>query len=216
MSSEIKYKISNIPVVYEDDWLMVIDKPAGLITIPSPKKETRTLTSILNEELKQQGLSYRLHPCHRLDRDTSGLIIYAKGKSSQKKMMQEFKFHRVRKFYLAFAHGRVSENSGEIKQAIEERQALTRFRTLERRKGFSIMEVMPLTGRKNQIRLHFRSIGHPLVGETRFVFRRHYSLRFKRICLHAQRLEFAHPVTRKTISVEARIPEDMEQFLKKN
>ena len=82
-------KIGNIPIVYEDNWLLVVDKPAGLLTIPTPKKESRTLTSILHA-----------HPCHRLDRETSGLIIYAKGKSTQKKMMQEFKDKRVKKKYI--------------------------------------------------------------------------------------------------------------------
>ena len=70
----------NIPVVYEDDWLLIVDKPAGMLTIPSPRKEARTLTAVLNEDLKTKGLPYRLHPCHRLDKETSGLIIYAKGK----------------------------------------------------------------------------------------------------------------------------------------
>ena len=87
----------NIPVVYEDDWLLIADKPAGLLTIPSPGKVRRTLTGILNEDLKKKGLLYRLHPCHRLDRETSGLIIYAKGKSVQKKMMDEFRNGKVKK-----------------------------------------------------------------------------------------------------------------------
>ena len=87
----------NISIIYEDDWLLVADKPSGLLVIPTPKKESRTLTNILNEDLQNRGIPYRLHPCHRLDRETSGLIIYAKGKSVQQKMMHEFKEKKVKK-----------------------------------------------------------------------------------------------------------------------
>ena len=89
----------NIPIVYEDEWLSVLNKPAGLLVIPTPKKEKRTLTSILNDDLKIRDLTYRLHPCHRLDKETSGLIIYAKGKSIQKIMLQEFKQRKIKKRY---------------------------------------------------------------------------------------------------------------------
>ena len=204
----------NIPVIYKDDWLFIVDKPSGLLTIPSPKREIRTLTSILNEELKSKGLSYRLHPCHRLDRETSGLVIYAKGKSIQKKMMDEFKFRRVRKTYIAFVQGNLSKNQDEIRMPIEGFSALTKYRIIQRRKDFNVVAVMPSTGRTNQIRIHFKNIGHPLVGETRFAFRKDYELKAKRICLHAKSLEFVHPVTQKTINVDCQLPGDLELFLK--
>ncbi|MBU1090264.1 MAG: RluA family pseudouridine synthase, partial [Candidatus Omnitrophica bacterium] len=85
----------NIPIIFEDDWLLVVDKPTGLLVIPTPKKEKRTLTSILNEEFKSRGAEYNLHPCHRLDRETSGLIIYAKGKSAQKKTAELFRQKKI-------------------------------------------------------------------------------------------------------------------------
>lgn len=205
----------NIPVVYEDDWLLIVDKPSGLLTIPTPKKETHTLSSILNEEAKRKGLSYRFHPCHRLDRETSGLIIYAKGKSIQKKMMAEFKKHKIKKIYLAFLQGIIQEGSGQIARSIDGQYAVTRFRVLERKDGFTVVEAMPLTGRKNQIRIHFKSIGHPVVGESKFSFRKDYRLKARRMCLHAQSLEFVHPVTKKVISVDARPCVDLEGYLKR-
>jgi len=216
MDSDFKYKINNIPVVYEDNWLLIVDKPSGLLTIPTPKKELRTLTSILNGELKSKGIFYRLHPCHRLDRETSGLIIYAKGKSIQKKMMEEFKKQRIKKVYIAFIQGRINQHNGQIKKPIEGMYAVTRFRVLEQRRRFSVLEIMPLTGRKNQIRIHFKNIQHPIVGETKFAFRRDYALKSKRICLHARALEFTHPITKKTVSVYANIPRDLEAFLKRH
>lgn len=206
----------NIPVIYEDEWLLIVDKPAGLLSIPAPKKELRNLTGVLNEDLEKKGLGYRLHPCHRLDRDTSGIIIYAKGKSAQKKMMREFKEKRVRKTYIAFLQGEIPENYGEIRRRIEGQSAVTKYRVVQRRKDFSVIEALPLTGRTNQLRMHFKGIGHPLVGERRFAFRRDFPLRAKRLCLHAKEMEFIHPVTGKTLKLTADLPDDLKEFLNKH
>ncbi|MDD5730917.1 MAG: RluA family pseudouridine synthase [Candidatus Omnitrophica bacterium] len=205
----------NIPVVYEDEWLLIVDKPSGLLVIPSPRNERRTLTSILDEDAKEKGVSYRLHPCHRLDRETSGLIVYAKGKSIQKKMMDLFGQKKVRKIYVAFIQGKLSQRYGEISNAIEGAPALTKYSVLETKKDFSIVEIFPFTGRTNQIRIHFKQIGHPLVGESKFAFRKDYALRAKRLCLHAKILEFPHPVTGQPVKVSAPLPKDLEEFLRK-
>ena len=206
----------NIPVAYEDQWFLIADKPAGLLTIPAPKKESRTLTGILNDELKKGNAAYRLHPCHRLDKETSGLIIYAKGKSIQKKMMDEFKERKVKKVYLGFVQGSIKDDAGEIKKPLEGRYALTRFQILKRMPGFSVLEIMPLTGRKNQVRIHFKGIGHPLVGESKFAYRKDYPLKAKRALLHAGFIEFTHPVTGKKVRVFSAMPEDMQDFLNKH
>ncbi|MCX5702010.1 MAG: RluA family pseudouridine synthase [Candidatus Omnitrophica bacterium] len=204
----------NIPIAYEDDWLLIVDKPAGLLTIPTPKNEQYTLTSILNGDLKKRGVSYRLHPCHRLDRETSGLIIYAKGKSVQKRMMELFKQKEVKKSYLAIVQGNLKPSRGQIRTAIEGREAITKYDVVENRKDFSVVEVVALTGRTNQIRIHFKSIAHPLVGEAKFAFRKDYKLKAKRACLHAKYLEFTHPVTGKAVSVNSELAKDLKEFLK--
>ncbi len=216
MENTSKYKISNIDVLYEDDWFIIVDKPSGLLTIPGPDKQRRNLTDILNRELQKSSVSYRLHPCHRLDKETSGLIIYAKGKSAQKKMMQLFKLKDVKKTYLAFLQGIPARNQGTINLPIEGESATTHYKIIQRKKDFSVAEVFPLTGRKNQIRIHFKAIGHPLVGETKFAFRRDYKLRAKRTCLHAQLLEFSHPITKEKIRIYAPLPEDLKIFLSRN
>jgi len=203
----------NIPVVYEDEWLLVVDKPAGLLTIPTPKNERRTLTGLLNEELKNKNIPYRLHPCHRLDRETSGLIIYAKGKSIQQGMMDLFKRRGIRKTYIAFVQGVLPKREGRINMPIEGRSAATDYCVIEQRKDFAITEVMPSTGRTNQIRIHFKNIGHPIVGEARFAFRKDYRLKAKRLCLHAKGLEFMHPVSKQSIGLDAQLPQDLESFL---
>ena len=203
----------NIPIIFEDDWLVVADKPSGLLTIPTPKNESRTLTSILNNDLIEKGITYRLHPCHRLDRDTSGLVIYAKGKSIQQKMMDEFKARVVKKTYIAFVRGYPEKSEGEMKDPIEGQSALTRYKVIGKKEGFSVVEVSPVTGRTNQVRIHFKQLGNPIMGETKFAFRKDFTIKVKRLCLHAHTLEFKHPVTGKIISLEAVLPQAMEALL---
>lgn len=217
-----------IEIVYEDDCLRVVNKPAGLLVVPTPKKETYTLTSILNQQFKNQENIAHLYPCHRLDRDTSGLIIYAKGKKNQDLMMQQFKLRRVKKKYIALLHGRLKNDSGTIKSFIEDipigakrhfhnrALAITEYKVLEKRKGYSIVEVRPITGRTNQIRIHFQRMGNPLLGERKYAFARDYPLKFKRVVLHATGLEFSHPVTGKRINLDLALPEDIANFIKNN
>ncbi len=205
----------NIPVVYEDDWMLIVDKPPGLLTVPTPKKEPRTLTSILNEESHKQGLKYNLYPCHRLDRETSGLIIYAKGKSARDKITDLFRQKKVKKTYLAFVQG-VLSGSGKIKNFIDNASALTKYTAIRAGKNFTVVEAAPFTGRTNQIRIHFKQIGHPVVGETKYAFRNDFALKAKRLCLHAKSLDFFHPVTGKRISIDIPLPPDMNAFLDKH
>jgi 23S rRNA pseudouridine1911/1915/1917 synthase len=208
--------VHNIPIIFEDDWLLVADKPSGLLTIPTPRNEARTLTSILNNDLIEREVAYRLHPCHRLDRETSGLVIYAKGKSVQQKMMDEFKARRVKKCYIAFVRGCPAKSEGQIQNPIEGQSALTKYKVASRKKDFSIVEVSPVTGRTNQIRIHFKQLGNPVLGETKFAFRKDFAVKAKRLCLHAQSLEFTHPVTHKTVRFTSELPKDLQDFLGKH
>ncbi len=203
----------NIPVVYEDEYLLVLNKPSGLLTIPTPRNETRTLTSILNDDARERGMAYRLHPAHRLDRETSGLIVYAKGKSIQKKMMDLFRNKKVRKIYIVFVQGILKQKQGVIDTPIERLSAITNYRVIEERAYFSVLEVKLETGRKNQIRIHFKYIGHPVVGDTKFAFRKDYKLKAKRLMLHANTLEFTHPINNKTLRLDSGPAQDFEDFI---
>lgn len=203
-------------VVYEDDWLIVLDKPSGLLTIPTPKNEGRTLVSILNDRLKAQGVLYRLHPCHRLDRGTSGLIIFAKGKAAQRKMMDLFRRRQVKKTYIAFVHGHPGRESWRIEKPIDRLKAVTGYKVIEKKSNFSVIEAVPQTGRTNQIRIHFKSIGHPLVGEDKYAFRKDFTLRSKRLCLHSAGLEFRHPITGRQVSLKSPLPQELRIFLNDN
>jgi len=206
----------NIPIAYEDDSLLIVDKPFGLLTIPTPKKEIRTLTAIVNLEFNNKEKGFSLYPCHRLDRETSGLLVYAKGKAVEKKMFELFRSRGIKKLYIAFVHGKIRQDMGLIDSPIEGQSAKTEFRVLERRKDFTVVEAIPKTGRTNQIRIHFKSIGHPIVGEKRFAFRKDFPLKANRLCLHAARLEFVHPIDDREISVESPLPLAMRNFLQKH
>ena len=210
-----------VPVLYEDQETIVFNKPAGLLSIPADESKERSLVEVVRD---QQGIG--LHPAHRLDRDTSGVILFAKSKAVQQSLMQAFKDKKVRKLYIAFVHGRVKQPQGEINIPVKDhhqkkfashapaQSALTRYRVRDYHKQFTVVDVVPVTGRTNQIRIHFAKIGHALVGEDKYAFRKDFALRFRRTALHAAKLEWPHPVTGIMQKAEAPLPLDMEKFLR--
>lgn len=208
-------------IVYEDEHIFVINKSSGMLVVPTPKGETNTLTGLLNKELDGRGAETNAYPCHRIDRDTSGLVIYAKGKAVQQAVMEQFKRRLVKKTYIAFVHGIVRRDSNTLKGSVynpKKRKTelmITRFRVIERKKDFTVVEVEPVTGRTNQIRIHFKLLGHPLVGESVYAFRKDFRLRFKRAALHAKAIEFDHPVTRRRMNFSLPLADDMVNFLKR-
>ena len=213
-----------VPVLYEDGNCLVFNKPSGLLVIPTDKNEDHTLVNIVNQQHHAQG---HLYPAHRLDRDTTGVILFAKGKEEQQRLMQFFKEKKVNKTYIAFVHGRVAEPRGKIRIPIKDfnqrkfsphlpaQSALTHYEVQDYHKDFTVVKVMPITGRTNQIRIHFAKIGHPLVGEDKYAFRRDFALRFRRTALHALRLEWPQMTGGPMITVEAPLAVDMAEFLKK-
>lgn len=194
----------------------MVNKPAGLLSVPTPKNEARTLTSILNQDAGDRGLKYRLYPCHRLDRETSGLLIYAKNRGIETKMIEAFRSRLINKKYIAFVHGKLSQPQGTINSAIEGKSALTKYRVLQEKSNYSVVEVSPATGRTNQIRIHFKHIQHPLLGEDKFAYRKDFALRFKRVCLEAKELSFKHPVTGKNLTISIDLAADLNKFLKEH
>ena len=214
-----------VQVLYEDEAQLVFYKPPGLLTIPTDKGHDQSLDQLVNEIYKVQG---GLHPAHRLDRDTSGVILFAKGKTNQQILMQSFKEKTVKKHYIAFVHGRVEQKEGTIRIPIKDffqrkfnrnmpaQSALTHYKVRDYYNDFTVVDVMPITGRTNQIRIHFQKIGHPLVGEDKYAFRKDFDLRFRRTALHAADLEWPHPVTKKIVHAHADLAVDMQDFLNKH
>jgi len=200
-------------VVYEDENLIVVNKPSGILTVPTPKKEKNTLTDRLNEIIKKRESNTEVFPCHRLDRETSGLIIYAKNRQIQQKIMDQFKKGQVKKEYIAFIQGLLKKSYGTISFAIENKRAITKYKLLQRRKGYSIIKAEPSTGRTNQIRIHFKMIGHPLLGERKFAFGKDFRVKFKRVALHASEIQFKHPENGKFLCFSSQLPDDMKKLI---
>ena len=217
-----------IPVLYEDEQYIVFDKPAGLLVIPTPKKESNTLVNIVNHQHNARLKGVELHPCHRIDRDTSGIIVFAKGKQNQQLLMEVFRNRKVKKKYVLFVQGRLKQPAGEIRNEIQDldqrgyrpqgkaKPALTKFRVLQIKKNFTVVEAEPVTGRTNQIRIHFSQEGFPLVGDRKFSIASEYALKCRRTALHAKSIEWVHPITCNLVKITADLPEDMEVFLARN
>jgi len=206
---------------------MAFDKPSGLLVIPSPGKEAKTLTTLVNDQYTALE-KWKLHPCHRLDKDTTGVILYAKGKKAQQQMMTLFHKRLVGKTYIALVHGELSERQGVFRKPVDGprsrrsakgqsgRSAETAYKVLKNKKDYSIVEVKPTTGRTNQIRIHFAQAGHPLLGERKFAFARDYKIKFNRTALHALVLDCIHPVTKKKITVRSELAKDIKNFITHN
>jgi 23S rRNA pseudouridine1911/1915/1917 synthase len=212
--------------IYEDKDILIVNKPSGLLTVAAPNEKDDNLSALLNRLNPQENNNPKIYPCHRLDKETSGVLIFAKGKAIQQNIMDQFRDKNVKKVYIAFVHGNLNQSTGVLKSYIQaswpyrrneqKKLAITNFKLLCSGKNFSIMKIEPLTGRTNQIRIQFKDIGHPLVGERRFVLARDWPVKFKRVALHAFRVEFMHPTKNSTVSFTADLPQDMSNFLVNN
>lgn len=217
-----------LKILYEDEHFIAFFKPAGLLTVPTDKRghADQTMSDLANiQYANRPGMSegMKIHPCHRLDRDTSGVILFSKGHRAEELMAELFRQKLVKKKYIAFVHGRLQRPKGEIRSRLQEDKfsrdpdqvSVTRYQLKQQRRQFAVVEVEPLTGRTNQIRIHFAEMGHPLIGENKFIFRKDVDLKFKRTALHAWELYFKHPITGVPVSITAPVSLDMQNFLDK-
>jgi 23S rRNA pseudouridine1911/1915/1917 synthase len=218
-----------LDVVHEDEDLLVVNKPAGMAVHPSPGHRARTLVNaVLGRwpELAGVGGVERPGIVHRLDRDTSGLVIVAKNESARLSLSRQLKQRQVEKGYLALVDGRLEPEEAVIeapvgrhpryrqRMAVVEggREARTSYRVLRYLEGYSLVEVTPATGRTHQIRVHFAALGHPVVGDA--VYGRRSPL-LARQFLHAFRLTFRHPRTGERLRLEAPLPDDLREALER-
>jgi 23S rRNA pseudouridine1911/1915/1917 synthase len=210
-------------VVDEDDWLAVIDKPAGMVVHPAPGHPTGTLADALKERGTTWSLlggSERAGIVHRLDRDTSGLLVVAKTEAAHRNLARQLSDRSLGRTYWALVHGGFREDTGTIdgpiarhprdrrRMAIVEggREALTDFRVVERLNGATVLEVSLRTGRTHQIRVHLASIGHPIVGDA--IYGRPDPM-LGRPALHAMQLRLRHPADGIERSYESPIPDEL-------
>jgi 23S rRNA pseudouridine1911/1915/1917 synthase len=230
-----------LSLLHEDDDLLVVDKPSGMVVHPGAGIRHGTLVHALlgrNTSLSRVGGGERPGIVHRLDRQTSGLMVVAKNDLAHRALSAQFAQREIKKVYLALVWGHPRPPMGRIdlplgrhpqartRMAVRKsggRQSVTEYRTLESLRHFSLLQVRPLTGRTHQIRVHLKHRGHPIAGDERYGgkgFRRLQppALRetleaFGRLALHASSLEFSHPVSGQVLHFQAPLPQDLELLL---
>lgn len=215
----VTLKHPRLQLVYEDDDVIVINKGYGLLSVgtQSHKKEISAY-DIIRNYIKEQDPSNKLFIVHRLDRDTSGLMMFAKSQEAQETLRHNWNNMVLDRLYVALLEGNVKEDTGFVKSRLTENSqfvvysttnpdegklALTRFKVLKRGHGLSLVEFSLDTGRKNQIRVHASEMGHPISGDRKYGAK---ESRLHRLCLHARTLRFAHPITKKDMRFETPIP----------
>ena len=233
-AKEIDLKAQDIPldIIYEDDDIIVINKPKGMVVHPANGNPDGTLVNavmaICKDSLSGIGGEIRPGIVHRLDKDTSGAIIVAKNDKAHVNLSEQLKEHKVKKTYLALVRGIIKENEATINMPIsrsnkdrkkmdvnkEGKEAITHFKVLRRYKNkYTLLQINLETGRTHQIRVHLSYIGYPIIGDEVYSNGKN-EWDIKGQCLHAWKLEFMHPITKEKISLEAEIPEYLKNILK--
>jgi 23S rRNA pseudouridine1911/1915/1917 synthase len=224
-SQAFKPEAMALDIVFEDAYLMVINKPAGLVVHPAPGNWSGTLLNGLLAHDPRAAFLPRAGIVHRLDNDTSGLLVVAKTLAAQADLVRQLQARSVKREYLAVVHGRPSRD-GKVEAPIGRhplnrtrktvtargRPAATHFQVLERYANAALLRCRLETGRTHQIRVHLVALGHPLVGDPAYG-KRKSSIPFSRQALHAERLALVHPATRETMSWQVDPPPDMQELI---
>lgn len=223
-SSDIKLK--GIDIVYEDDDLMVIDKMHGLLTMGSKTEKKQTAFRMLMDYVKSMHENNRIFIVHRLDRDTSGLLIFAKSRMIQQKLQNTWTETVDNRSYVALVEGKVEKDGSNTSWLTEDKiykmhsspkpnkegqKAVTHYKVTKSNRRFTLLEVKLETGRKNQIRVHMETIGHPIVGDKKYGASTNP---INRLGLHASVLEFTHPTTGKKLKFKSNAPKSFTRGFK--
>ena len=229
---EIELKAENIPVeiIYEDEDIIVVNKPKGLVVHPAVGNPDGTLVNAIMAICKDSlsGIGGEIRPgiVHRLDKDTSGILIVAKNDTAHVNLSEQIKNHEVEKTYIALVRGIVKENEATInmpigrstkdrkKMAVSKngKNAITHFKVLERYEKYTLLEIKIETGRTHQIRVHLSHIGYPVVGDYTYSNGRN-DFNVEGQMLHSKKIKFRHPKSEKEMELEAKLPEYFQEIL---
>lgn len=216
----------NLTILYEDDELIVIDKVAGLLTIATDVNKNDTAYRLLTDYVRQSDINNRIFIVHRLDRDTSGVMMFAKNEEIQQLLQNSWRDLVEARIYLALVEGKVVKKEDTIKSWLLETktklmyssftpgdglEAITHYKLLQSNENYSLLEIHLETGRKNQIRVHMKDIGHSIIGDRKYGAQTNP---IGRLGLHAQTLTFTHPRTNKRMHFETKIPKEFLRLLK--
>lgn len=228
-SMELRAEPIPLRILHEDKWFLIVDKPAGLVVHPAAGHFSGTLVNALlahGAKLSSVAGAFKPGIVHRLDKDTSGLMVVAKDDQTHRHLSRQFASRQVHRVYLAIVQGIVRQNEGTIeapigrhpihrqKMAVRSgtgRDAMTRYRVLQRFPRATYLELLPQTGRTHQLRVHLAHIGHPILGDVRYGA----DAGFFRQALHAHRLGFLHPAKGKQVEFTSPFPRDLQGTLKK-
>lgn len=225
-SEEMMAESIPLSIAYEDDYVLVINKPSNLATIPSREHPTGTLANGLLFYYDQHNIPSTVHIVTRLDKDTSGLLLVAKNRFVHHMLSQQHKEKNVKRVYRAIVHGKLPTNMGTIDAPIgrkvtsiierevraDGQKAITHYQVEKSFDDMTLVKVMLETGRTHQIRVHFAHLGHPLVGDDLYGGQ---ADKLKRQALHSAELTFYHPFFKKNMTFHSALPEDMEELIKK-
>ncbi|HOJ66730.1 MAG TPA: RluA family pseudouridine synthase [Paludibacteraceae bacterium] len=216
--SIVEKNIPQMRILYEDDDIIVIDKEAGLLTITTGNGIDITAVSLLKDYVQKQSPYNKIYTVHRLDQMTSGVLVFAKNSEAQHQLRDNWHNMVTKRTYVAVVEGKMDESAGKISSWLTENKknymvysspvdnggklAITRYKVLQTSDQFSLLELELETGRKNQIRVHLKYLGHPIVGDRKYGA----STSIGRIALHARVLEFYHPVSGEIMHFETPVP----------
>lgn len=206
-----------LKILYEDAYVIVVEKKEGLLSVASEHQKERTAQHILTEYVKRQNRNNRVFVVHRLDRETSGVMMFAKDEKTQHNLRDNWHDIVFDRRYVALVMGDMEKDQGTVESWLTDRKlyvssspyddggkySVTHYRTIKRANGFSMIELQLETGRKNQIRVHMQSLGHPVVGDMRYGCE---TDPLRRLALHAFKLCFYHPITGETMNFESPYP----------
>ena len=220
--------MKGIKVVYEDEYLIAVEKASGILSIATDKEREKTAYNIVKNYVKSRNPLEKLFIVHRLDRETSGVMIFAKTEEMQQILQTNWQKMVLERTYVAVVEGKVEKNNDTIVSYLKEnsafvtfssdkeiegsKKAITHYTVLKRSKGFSLVEANIETGRKNQIRVHMQSLGHSVVGDKKYGATTNP---LGRLGLHAKSIIFKHPKTGKVLSFQTEIPAKFSGMFKK-
>ncbi len=213
-------------IIYEDKDIIIIDKPSGLLSIASDKEKQRTAYRQLTDYVRLNDVENRIFIVHRLDRETSGVMLFAKNEDIKRSLQDNWKETVVDRAYIAVVEGKIEKKEGKIKSWLQEtktrlvysgsspedgQEAVTHYKVLEAGTRYSLLEIRLETGRKNQIRVHMKDIGHSIIGDKKYGA---MTNPIGRLGLHAHILSFYHPVSGKLMRFETEVPKKFSQLFK--
>lgn len=214
---------TDLDIIYEDKDIIVVNKRKGLLTISTDREKEKTLYYEVTEYLKKINKNNRIFIVHRLDRDTSGLVLFAKNEKIKNLLQDKWNEIAVLRNYIALVHGSVDTKSGTIVNYLKEedvnvyittkkdgKEAITSYKVLNKNANCSLLNIEIKTGRKNQIRCAMKSINHPIIGDLKYGMKS----KEKRMYLHANKLVVINPLTKKKMTFECSIPKDFDRRIK--